>query len=370
MTMNPEVRAMVCIRCKSTYEVADYFEGCPKCLIEGYPSSLTFKYDTEVTGIGTRIPYELDGVLGEGNTPIVKHHQLKERFNLKGFDVKNEFQNPIGSHKDRMSAFTVARAKAIGAKGIIVASSGNAGLSLCAYAAHESMKCRVVTTMQMSTVYKKAIEAMGGELIYAESVEGRWNIVREMVESEGWYPATNYINPPVGSNPFGVQGYKNIAYEIYRHYKKEIPTHVLIPVSRGDLLWGIYEGFLEIKEKTEGFQIPKLVAIEPVDRLTNVMSGGDYRKSYEGDYSKTPSIGGHTVTYQSVLALKESAGLAVTVNQAMVELGVQTMGRSGVYLETSSALGCMAIEALKDANLIDETSYVLLIGTSGGFTND
>ncbi len=59
-------------------------------------------------------------------------------------------------------------------------------------------------------------------------------------------PASNYILPPVGSNFFGVQGYKNIAYEILHQLNGLVPTKVIIPVSRGDMLWGIWQGFKEM----------------------------------------------------------------------------------------------------------------------------
>ena len=36
----------------------------------------------------------------------------------------------------------------------------------------------------------------------------------ELVRDEGWLSATNVWTPPIGSDPFGVDGYKTLGYEL------------------------------------------------------------------------------------------------------------------------------------------------------------
>ncbi|SFP35781.1 threonine synthase [Salibacterium halotolerans] len=64
--------------------------------------------------------------------------------------IKLESQNPTGFHKDRMSAYLVSMAKSQNYKGIVIASSGNAGLSIASYAAFACIPCVLIATKQLN----------------------------------------------------------------------------------------------------------------------------------------------------------------------------------------------------------------------------
>ncbi len=36
-----------------------------------------------------------------------------------------------------------------------------------------------------------------------------------MSERHGWYAVSGFQSPPLGSNPFGIEGYKTIAFETW-----------------------------------------------------------------------------------------------------------------------------------------------------------
>jgi len=323
---------------------------------------------------GNLLPYRDFPTLGEGNTPVIRLHKLAQYAGVKEVYVKNEFQNPTGSHKDRMSPLIIARALAMGKEAIVAASSGNAGISLAAYAAYSGLDCKIISPRKTNPAYKTAIEATGAELIVldeqADTVQGRWSYMGKMAEGSGWYPATNYSMPPVGSCSFGVQGYKTIAYEIFDEFGRSLPDYIVIPVSRGDLLWGIYEGFMELQKFGYIHDIPKLICVEPFERVSKVLAGEDYRKNFPGDYSLTGSIGGTTVTYQAYAAVKGSGGFAVAVPQGKVVEDIRQMARLGLYLEASSSVVCSALLEAAGKRIPDKHSVFLLIATSGGFKND
>lgn len=193
--------------------------------------------------------------------------------------------------------------------------------------------------------------------------------MRKMVDDYGWYPATNYVLPTVGSNCFGVQGYKTIAYEIYEEFGTDLPEYIFIPVSRGDLLWGIFEGFKEMRRFGYINALPKLVCVEPFKRLSKVLEGEDYRKEFPGDYSLTGSIGDTTVTYQSYVAVRDSGGFAIDVPQDNVIDDVIQMAHLGMYLETSSSIVFSALKTAAEKRILDKDCTILLIATSSGFKN-
>ena len=111
--INEKTKYMECIKCFSTYEINDYFMGCPSCLNKGEPSSISFKYQDfkiEQNKVGLNrylnmLPLRDFPTIGEGNTPTIQLKNLCSELGLKHLWIKNEGQNPTGSHKDRMSPF-------------------------------------------------------------------------------------------------------------------------------------------------------------------------------------------------------------------------------------------------------------------------
>lgn len=374
---NNSVKVFECIKCNQHFSPNDYFTGCPLCLEKHEPSSLRFLYEQDIPWninksakgmfrYTERLPYKSFPTLGEGATPIINIKGLGSELGIPELWLKNEGQNPTGSHKDRMSPLIVARAASLNRSTVIAASSGNAGASLAAYAAAGGLRCKIVTTPRINVAWEKAIRLYGAEIIKVQSSFERWETVRKMVE-EGDYPATNYSIPPVGSNMFGVQGYTTVAYEIVEQMREYQPTAVVIPCARGDLLWGIWEGFVESLRLGWIESLPRLYAVEPFPRLAHVLQGRDYRGKFRGDSSLLPSIGGETVTYQSLEAIRSSGGGAVVVTNTEVEKAQLELAKRGIFAEGSAAVTWPAVSKLVKEGKMDESDRVLLMITSHGY---
>ncbi|EGO62890.1 threonine synthase [Acetonema longum] len=375
-SINPYLKKMYCLRCGKEYPVADYYSGCPACAAEAHPVNLSMRYEGEQT-IRTDerrllryqefLPYVSFPSLGEGNTPVIETKRLADRFSLQAVYIKNEFQNPTGSHKDRMSPLAVARAVSLNKKCVVAASSGNAGASLAAYAAAAGIQCKIITTKKMNPIWKKAIELPGAELVIMNTPQERWPYMQKMVEQEDWYPVTNFVSPPVGSNPFGIQGYKTLAYELYEDFGDRIPAYILVPSCRADLLWGIFEGFHDLVNTGLLAQLPHLIAVEPFSRISRVLAGEDYRSTFKGDSSATVSIGGDTITYQAIAAIEHSRGGTADIEQREVAAYQQELAREGFYLESSAATILGALNQLTADKTIPQGARVLMVATSSGY---
>ncbi|ESX00622.1 pyridoxal-5'-phosphate-dependent protein subunit beta [Mesorhizobium sp. LSJC268A00] len=368
--INPRVVGMKCIRCQELHPLADYFEGCPACLkacipasvaphYDGFPSSLDFK------SIGDWISYCKPSGLGEGGTSLSRLPRLAGSLGLGALYTKNEFTNPAGSHKDRMAAMIVQRALDVGVRTLAVASSGNAGASMAAYAAHGGLECVVVTTPDMSPNWRRAIEMYGARLVVTKSSDERWQLIAQKSKNGEWYPATNYIIPPVGSNPFGVDGYRAIALEIYLQLE-ELPTDIVVPTARGDLIWGIAKGFKDLQEAALLHSIPKVHAVEPFPRIEGAL-GGNGVVGFFPDETNMVSIGGNTVTQQSIHALEISHGSTATVPDGDVATDQAVLAKEGLYLELSSVASLTGLRKLINAGKIAPNAHVVLIATSHGY---
>ena len=373
--INPTFNGLQCVRCNENHGVVDLFEGCPSCLRAGFPSSVAPRYATRPRFLGTHVgmaryadwlPYHRFITLGEGNTPLLQAADLGREIGLSDFYLKQEGANPTGSHKDRMSCQAVSRALDIGVRSVVAASSGNAGVSLAAYAAAAGLACEIVATATCNVVFRRAMEMYGARVVATRELADRWRYMEKRVKEAGAYPITNYLTPPVGSNPYGVDGLKTISFEIFEQLGGVVPDAVIAPADRGDLLWGLYSGFRDLLEVGTTDSLPKLFAVEPYPRLSLVMRGSDYRESYPGK-TKLLSIAGSTATLQGALALRLTKGDAVVTSDEDVVADQRHLARRGHYLELSCAAVFSGARYLRQSGAISDADTVVAISTSTGF---
>jgi threonine synthase len=304
--------------------------------------------------------------LGEGDTPFVRSPRLARALGIENLYLKLEGANPTGSHKDRMSAQFVAWASYRKAPVVAAASSGNAGASLAAYAAAAGIPCVVVSSASIAPPWRRAIEMSGAQLEFIEDIPARWAYIRRRVVAEGWASATNLALPAVGSDPIGVDGYRTLGYELGEHISQVEVDAILVPTSRGDLLWGIYLGLREHVSEGSLAQVPPLVAVEPFPRIERVlMSGADWRAHFAGR-SALASIGGSTVTQQSLVAIEATQGTAVAVDAEDVGRDARLAAANGLYLELSSVAAITAIRSLQRRQW-RRVNSVIVVATSHGY---
>ncbi len=376
--MNKMIPSLSCIRCGAVVPLWDYPEGCPHCRAQGENISLEpdyegkFVIDKSKRGMfryTSRLPYDDFPTLGEGGTPVIELTALSQQLGLAKLYSKNEFQNPTGSHKDRMNPFVVRRAMEVGCTTVAAASTGNEGVSLACYAAAAGMNCCIVSTDSISPIWKSAILSTGAQLLLTDRPAERLALIDRKRKEENWYSATNLLTPPTGSCLYGVQGYKTISYELYEDFGRDLPEYIFVPTTRGDLLWGIYRGLQELLEAALIDRFPRLVAVEPAPRLERVLRGESLHTNFACDAKLTSSIGGSTATFQSLQALSKTNGFAVSFEQNEVMPAVLELGGYGLYLETASAAALCALrKALRQGNLA-QGARVLIISTSHGYKN-
>lgn len=351
--MTSRLAGMACLRCAEPWPLTDYEAGCLRCAAEGHASNLRLIYAPGERALS--LPYPDAHSLGEGATPLVELPELASELKLGRLSAKLEWCNPTGSHKDRMSAQLIARALDRSAARVVAASSGNGGLSVAAYAARAGIAAEIAITDALPRVYRRAITAHGATLASFADSMARWDHLATRV-AEGAFAATNYKVPAIGTNPFGIEGYKTIAAELA---SGTMPDLVVVPCSRGDLLSGIRLGFEEI-----GAGVPMLVAAEPFPRLERVLAGADYREQFAGDTAQA-SIAGSTVTWQAVEALRASAGRAVSVTDEAARAAQRRLAACGLYAELSAASALAALAALAQGGAIAGRHVVIVLTGSG-----
>ena len=276
-----------CLYCGKTFPLyPPIVAGCPVCATEDFkaPLELTFDYpddldwfpEAPLPGIDRYEyllpPLERNLSLGEGGTPLVPipEHELSGKYEMY---IKDESRNPTWSHKDRLNFAVVSAALKVGASGVVSASLGNHGGSSAAYSARSGLPGVILTTTRPPTM-ASFLQAYGQIVVAVPDVYTRWTLMARLVDELNFHPASNQTIPPT-NHPFGAENYKSIAYEIYLQLDRRPPEAVFVPVGFAELIFGIYKGFMELKQYGKIDSMPRIIACEPA-------TGAPLKKSTRG----------------------------------------------------------------------------------------
>ncbi len=307
--------------------------------------------------------------LGEGDTPLIKTKRLSHLLNLGNLHIKNESVNPTWSHKDRLCCSAVSKGKEFNAKTITVSSTGNHGASTSAYAAVANMECVVFTLPSVPQSMLTLIQMYGAKAIPVTTSEGRWDLMQICVEKYGWQPTGTYTLPPTG-NPYGVQGYKTIAFELIEDLKWVVPDAVIVPVGYGELLYGIWRGFFELRTMGLIDRLPKMIGVEPSSGgpLHNALERGlEFPEKIASKHTIAFSIGTTNTSYQGLVAIKDSKGLVTLVSdKEILNAQASLAKKEGLYVEPASAASIAGTKKLVEQGEIGRNDLVVAVVTSSG----
>jgi threonine synthase len=307
--------------------------------------------------------------LGEGATPLVHLERLGRRLGLPRLYAKDESQNPTWSYKDRLCAVAVTHAVESGARVITISSTGNHGASTAAYAARAGVPCVIFTLASVPETMKTLMQAYGAAVVACPTSESRWELMRQGVERFGWYPTSGFVMPPVGSNPWGVEGYKTIAYEIAEDLGWAAPDVVVVPSAYSDGLYGIWKGWTELQALGLVKHAPRMIAAEPFGPLAHALE----RELAAPEMVAAPapsvafSIASRYGTWQGLAALRDSGGAGVRLTDEGVLEAQRALAREeGLFVEPSSAAALTAVMQLAGKKALDPEQTIVVVLTSAG----
>lgn len=379
------VIALKCIRCGEQYPPTSYTQDCPACRPVA-SSNLAVVYDNALLrprsrptsarsaglfSYGDILPYpEQQAVsLGEGNSPLHHLKRAASAFGMSQLFAKDETRNPTWSFKDRLAASAVSSAKALGVRTIVSSSSGNAGAAVAAYAAKAGLPCVIMTFKGSTGPMVTQMRVYGAKVITLENKADRWTLMQEAVERYGWFPTSPFFGPAVGSNPYGIEGYKSIAYEIASQMNWQVPDWCVLPVCYGDALVGMWRGFSELVGLGWTDRMPRLVAAEVYGSIGSALAnGGDVLPEMSKTHDTVAvSIGATRGTFQALDMVRRSNGQAVSIADVDMMRWQRTLASDeGLYVEPSSAGALAAIETLRKRDVIAQGDSVVALLTASG----
>lgn len=390
--MATATKILECLRCGAGFNDPWMFEGCPRCAEaginvnvtavitssapegQGFPPAREYVSGDQAEGSLWRyremLPVNPDYIttLGEGQTPLLRLESLGEKLGINSLYLKDEGRNPTWSYKDRFCSVAISKAREMGAKVITISTSGNHGAATAAYAAKAGLPCVVFTIPQVPDTIKTLMQVYGAYLVVVPTAGDRWTLMRQCIDQFGWYPASGYMNPPVGSNPWGIEGYKTIAYEIVEQLGGRPPEWVIVPTAYGDGLYGTWKGFKELKSLGAIDRLPKMVAAERFGSLARTLEQGlDQVAEVPASQSVAFSIANGISTYQALKALTESQGLAITASdEEIMDMQKLLAASEGVYGEASSVIALNIAAKLRTQGKAGPDDVITAVLTSSG----
>jgi threonine synthase len=376
---------LVCTRCGSEFAPGPYFLGCPNCVGRLPGPALEVRYDlgaakralvggsqddirTDLLRFSPLLPVQHPDraiTLGEGGTPLISLPRLNDALGLPHLWLKNESQNPTWSFKDRFNAVTISVARELGFEKIASSSTGNQGASAAAYAAAAGMRCAVLLPDETPELIRDLIQAYGAQAIVTRW-EARGQLLETLVRDHGWFPASTLAPMPVGS-PYGIEGYKTIAFEMIlasRHAPFEV---VFVPVGGGDGLYGVFKGWREFLEIGLAPQMPKFVACQASGANPVVRAVAARERTVtpiEDAWSIATSAREATAGDYVLSAIYDSGGFAIDVTDAEIRDAMTLLARHGIAAEAASALSVAGAQKALAHNLIPDKVNVAALLTS------
>lgn len=374
-----------CLRCGSRYGERHYVSDCPKCRPQA-PSNLVVEYEGSLTRPRHR-PGASDGdglwrygdllpitqaeavSLGEGGSPLHRLGSIGRRVGIEALYGKDETGNPTLSFKDRLACIAVSVAKKMAAPAVVSSSTGNAGAAVAAYAAKARLPCVVFTAKGGAGPLITQMRAYGATVLAVANKADRWPLMQHAVREFGWFPTSPFFGPVVGSNPYGIEGYKTLAYEIAEQMNWEVPDCCVLPVCYGDALIGMWRGFVEMRALGWIDRLPRMMAAEIYGSLSAALrSGGDAVPDMPLTHDTVAkSTTATRSTFQALYVLRSSGGAAAVVDNDTILQWQQKLAQAeGLYVEPASAGAIAAVAQLRDSGDISETDKVVALLTATG----
>jgi threonine synthase len=299
----------------------------------------------------------------EGNTPLYWDDRLAGYAGMTGgFGVKHEGHNPTASFKDRGMTVGVSHAKAVGAKIVACASTGNTSASLASYAAAAGMASLVLIPegkisggkLGQTIAYGARVVQVRGDFDEALAV------LRELTAAHDVYLCNSV-------NPFRMEGQKTIVFEALEQMGWQAPDWIALP--GGNLGNTAAVGKALHEAYTVGLidRMPRVATIQAAGAApfsAYFASGWDNYEPVSAETIATAiKIGNPASTSRARRTIERTGGVVTTVSDAEIMDAKAAIDRVGIGCEPASAASLAGTRRLVAEGVIAPDATVVGIVT-------
>lgn len=297
--------------------------------------------------------------LQEGNTPLVKALNIKQRLGLD-FELYFKFDgaNPTGSFKDRGMTLALSKALESGAKAVICASTGNTSASASAYAAKACMRA-IVLIPEGKIALGKLVQALIYNA-YVLQVKGNFDealdIVKALVEK---YPIT-LVN---SINPYRIEGQKSAAFEVCDQLGFA-PTYHALPVGNAGNITAYWRGYNEYRNAGRISTLPIMLGFQAAGSAPIVLG-----KTVENPETIATAIRiGNPASWKGAVAARDESGgrIDAVTDEEILHAYKLIASTEGIFCEPASAASLAGVIKLHKEKFFRPRSHVVCTLTGSG----
>ena len=307
------------------------------------------------------IPDEAIVSRAEGRTPIYWDQRLSDFAGVASIGLKHEGQNPTASFKDRGMTVGVSHAKAVGARVVACASTGNTSASLASYAAAAGMRALVVIPEGKIAGGKLAQTIAHGALVV--QIEGDFDdALRLLREVSADYGRSGvYLVNSV--NPFRPEGQKTIVFELLEQLNWQPTDVIALPGGNLGNTAAFGKALSELWEVGLIPRMPRLVTVQAAGAAPFAhyfASGFDRYAPVKADTIATAiKIGDPASVERARRAIETTDGLVVAVTDDEIMEAKALIDRIGIGCEPASAASLAGARALVQQGLLGPDTSVV-----------
>jgi threonine synthase len=298
--------------------------------------------------------------LGEPYTPVLRFPQSSIE-GLENVYVKDDGRLPTGTFKARGMAVGVSKLKELGIRRIAVPSAGNAGAALAAYGARAGLEVYAFMPKDVPQAILKECIYLGAKVYL---VNGSINDAGEIVKK--FEPKYDWFSISTNKQPYRVEGYKAIAFEIAEQFNWNPPDSIIFPTGGGEGVIGLWKGFKELTDIGWTKKTPRIIIVQSTGCAPLVKAFINNEPEVKEPWQKAHTIAtGLNVpfpyaSYLILRALRETNGKATEVKDEEVISSMKTLFRKGIYACPEAAATLAALEKLKNQDTFDRGESILL----------
>jgi len=301
----------------------------------------------------------------EGNTPLYWDERLARYAGVASgrFGVKHEGHNPTGSFKDRGMTVAISHAKAVGARIVACASTGNTSASLASYAATAGLPALVLIPAGRISGGK-----LGQTIAYGATVvqiDGDFDaalaLLRATADRHDVYLANSV-------NPFRLEGQKTIVFELLEQLGWQAPDVIALPGGNLGNTAAFGKALAEAFKVGLIDRLPQLATIQAAGAApfaAYYANGFDHYAPVTAETVATAiKIGDPASVDRARRSIETTSGFVTAVSDAEILDAKALIDRVGIGCEPASAASLAGVRKLVSDGLIasDATIVGVLTG--------
>jgi threonine synthase len=301
----------------------------------------------------------------EGNTPLYRDERLSRYAGLADghLELKHEGHNPTASFKDRGMTVGVSHAKAVGARIVACASTGNTSASLAAYAAAAGVPALVLVPegkiaagkLAQTVAYGATVVQINGDFDQALA------LLRQLTAAYDVYLVNSV-------NPFRLEGQKTIVFEMLEQRGWQTPDWIVLPGGNLGNTSAFGKAIVELHAVGLIDRIPRLAVVQAAGAAPFAAYHASGFEEFAPVQAETVAtaikIGNPASTARARRAIELTGGWVTTVSDDEILDAKAAIDGVGIGCEPASAASLAGLRRLVGDQVVrpDDTAVALLTG--------